>query len=111
MHYPTLNPAVRQYVHLEASGARDATGQNGWYYPVLFVNTFWQLKTHMMPVNSTVKRLPLHIDLNHQSNWKFSLIASVDEGVKQTARNAAQGTFKQEARLIYTKYLRPIHGR
>ncbi|PVH75713.1 cleft lip and palate transmembrane 1 [Cadophora sp. DSE1049] len=91
MHYPTMNPAVRQYVQLEASGARDGSGQNGWYYPVLFVNTFWQLRTHMMPVNSTVKRLPIHIDLNHQANWKFSLIAGVDEGVKQTARNAAAG--------------------
>ncbi|XMA12142.1 hypothetical protein WAI453_004933 [Rhynchosporium graminicola] len=91
MHYPSVNPAVQQYIQLEASGARDGTGQNGWYYPVLFVNTFWQLKTHMMPVNSTVKRLPLHIDLNHQANWKFSIIASVDESVKQTARNAAAG--------------------
>ncbi|KAL2067714.1 hypothetical protein VTL71DRAFT_15810 [Oculimacula yallundae] len=91
MHYPTMNPAVRQYVQLEASGARDGSGQNGWYYPVLFVNTFWQLRTHMQPVNSTVKRLPLHIDLNHQANWKFSLIAGVDESVKQTARNAAAG--------------------
>ncbi|KAI6715313.1 clpTM1 domain-containing protein [Diplocarpon mali] len=91
MQYPALAPAVRQYVTLEATGARDATGQNGWYYPVLFVNTFWQLKSHMMPVNATVKRLPMHIDLNHQANWKFSLIANVDENVKQTARNAAQG--------------------
>merc|ERR1712093_333393 len=28
MHYPTMNPAVRQYVQLEASGARDGSGQN-----------------------------------------------------------------------------------
>jgi hypothetical protein len=45
MHFPSLHPAVRQYVHLESSGARDGSGQNGWYYPVLFVNTFWQLRT------------------------------------------------------------------
>ncbi|KAE8442938.1 hypothetical protein EG329_002542 [Mollisiaceae sp. DMI_Dod_QoI] len=91
MLYPTLNPAVRQYVHPEATGARDGSGQNGWYYPVLFVNTFWQLRTHMMPLNSTVTRLPIHINLNHLANWKFNLLASVDEGVKQTARNAANG--------------------
>jgi len=91
MHFPSLQPAVRQYVRMESSGARDGTGQNGWYYPVLFVNSFWQLKTHMMPVNSTVTTLPIHINLNHLSNWKFGLIASIDEGVKQTARNAANG--------------------
>lgn len=91
MQYPSVHPAVRQYVHMEATGARDATGQNGWYYPVLFVNTFWQLRTHMTALNSTVTKLPLHINLNNFANWKFSIIASVDEGAKQTARNAAQG--------------------
>src|SRR5271156_3513882 len=91
MHFPTLHPAVRQYVHMERTAARDATGQNGWYYPVLFVNTFWQLKTHMTILNSTVTRLPIHIDLNNLANWKFSILASIDEGAKQTARAAAQG--------------------
>lgn len=91
MLYPSLHPAVRQYVRLEATGARDATGQNGWYYPVMFINTFWQLKTHMMTLNSTTTRLPLHINLNNFANWKFSMIASIDEGAKQTARQAAHG--------------------
>jgi len=91
MIFPSLHPAVRQYVHLEATGARDKTGLNGWYYPVLYVNTFWQLKSHMTVLNSTVKRVPIHIDLQNFANWKFSLMASVDEGAKQTARNAAQG--------------------
>ncbi|RDW89203.1 hypothetical protein BP6252_01235 [Coleophoma cylindrospora] len=91
MQYPTLQPAVRQYIHMEPSGARDATGQNGWYYPVLFVNTFWQLRSHMTTLNSTVTRLPFHVDLNNVANWKFSILASVDEGAKQSARTAAAG--------------------
>ncbi|KAG0648188.1 Cleft lip and palate transmembrane 1 [Hyphodiscus hymeniophilus] len=91
MLFPSLHPAVRQYVHLEASGARDATGQNGWYYPVMFINTFWQLKSHMTALNSTVARLPLHIDLNNFANWKFSILASIDEGAKTTAKQAAHG--------------------
>lgn len=100
MVFPSLAPAVRQFVHMEKSGSRDATGKNGWYYPVLFVNTFWQLKSHMMPVNSTVSTLPIHIDLNHLSNWKFGIMASIDENVKQTARNAANGKFSPH--VIYT---------
>ncbi|CAG8974847.1 hypothetical protein HYALB_00000462 [Hymenoscyphus albidus] len=91
MDFPSISPAVRQYVRLEATGARDGSGQNGWYYPVLFVNTFWQLKTHMTTLNSTVTRLPIHIDLNNFANWKFSLLANIDENSKQAARNAAQG--------------------
>lgn len=91
MNYPGLPPATRQYVHMEPSGSRDATGQNGWYYPVLFVNTFWQLRTHMTALNSTVTKLPLRINLNNQANWKFNLLASVDEGAKSSARAAAAG--------------------
>ncbi|KAK8200095.1 cleft lip and palate transmembrane protein 1-domain-containing protein [Phyllosticta capitalensis] len=87
--FPSLHPGLRQFFQLEASGARDATGQNGWYYPVLFVNTFWQLKDHMMELNSTVKEVPLRITLNQQSFWKFSIIASIDTNVKSNGMNAA----------------------
>ena len=89
MNYPNAHPAVRQFVIVESSGARDGSGQNGWYYPILFVNTFWQLRDHMTELNSTVERLPLNIQLNNLNNWKFSIISSIDEGMKQTQRQAA----------------------
>ena len=89
--YPTMHPAVRKFVELEGTGARDESGQNGWYYPVLFVNTFWQLRDHMTELNDTVKTLPLHITLNNMNNWKFSIYASIDDGMKQTQRQAASG--------------------
>ena len=89
--YVAIHPAVRQHFNLETTGARDESGQNGWYYPVLFVNTFWQLRDHMIELNSTVKTLPLHISLNNLNNWKFSLYASIDEGLKQTQKQAASG--------------------
>lgn len=90
-NFPNMHPALRQYLHLETSGARDASGQNGWYYPILFVNTFWQLREHMTIVNSTVKTLPLHIDLDNLNWWKFSIIASIDEGMKRNQRQIASG--------------------
>ena len=89
--FPTMHPALRQYVHLESTGARDASGYNGWYYPILYVNTFWQLKDHMTELNSTVGRLPLHVNLNNLANWKFSLYASIDDSVKQNQKKAASG--------------------
>lgn len=89
--YPTMHPAIRRHIELESSGARDSSGQNGWYYPTLFMNTFWQLKDHMTELNETVTSLPLHITLNNLNNWKFSLYASIDEGLKQNQRQAATG--------------------
>lgn len=89
--YRQVHPAVRQHMQLEASGARDISGQNGWYYPIVFLNTFWQLRSHMMELNSTVDTVPLRITLNNLQNWKFSMMASVDDSAKQTARQAAYG--------------------
>ena len=90
--YPAMHPAVRQNIQLESTGVRDETGQNGWYYPILFVNTFWQLRNHMTELNSTVTELPLRITLNNLNHWKFSMYATVDESMKQTQRQAASGT-------------------
>ncbi|KAF3771041.1 cleft lip and palate transmembrane 1 [Cryphonectria parasitica EP155] len=91
MMYPTTNGAARQFITLEPTGARDGSGQNSWYYPILFVNGFWQLKSHFNPVNETVKTLPLHIELNNLANWKFQLMASVEFGGRESARQAAFG--------------------
>lgn len=89
--YNAMHPAVRQHVELERSGARDISGQNGWYYPILFVNRFWQLKDHMTELNKTVTSLPLSITLNNLNNWKFALYTSIDEGLKQNQRQIANG--------------------
>lgn len=91
MVFPTAHGAVRQFINLEPTGARDGSGQNSWYYPVLFVNGFWQLKSHFNPVNETVKTLPVHIELNNLASWKFQLMASIELGARESARQAAFG--------------------
>lgn len=90
-NYANMHPALRKNIQLEASGARDSTGQNGWYYPIFYLNTFWQLRSHMTELNDTVKTLPLRMTINNQKHWKYSILASMDEGMKQQARNAASG--------------------
>ena len=89
--FSQMQPAVRQYVQLERTGARDISGKNGWYYPIAFLNTFWQLKTHMIVLNSTVETVPLRITLNNMANWKFNILTSIDEGSKASSRQAAYG--------------------
>ena len=91
LDFPKMHPALRQFVQLETTGARDASGQNGWYYPIIFINTFWQLRDHMTELNNTVKRLPFHMELNNLQNWRFSIYASIDESMKQTQRKVAAG--------------------
>ncbi|RKF73954.1 Cleft lip and palate transmembrane protein 1-like protein [Golovinomyces cichoracearum] len=91
LSFPSIHSSMRPYFHLDSSNSRDGTGQNGRYYPVLFINKFWQLRSHMNPLNSTVKRLPIHIKLNNMANWKFGIISSIDEAAKRSSRAAAHG--------------------
>jgi hypothetical protein len=89
--FAQMHPAMRQFVSLETTNARDDTGQNAWYYPVLYLNTFWQLRSQMTELNSTVTEMPLNLDLQTDPNWKFSILASMDEGMKENARKTARG--------------------
>lgn len=89
--YSQVHPGVREWIQLESSGARDESGQNGWYYPIIFLNTFWQLRSHMTELNSTVTTLPLNIHINSMAHWKFNLVTTMDYGMKQSAKDAAQG--------------------
>jgi hypothetical protein len=109
MEFPQQPPAVRNFIRLESTGARDGTGKNSWYCerrlqstswpshanrsldPVLFVNTFWQLRSKMDLVNETVSELPLHLDLNHVASWQFRALASVELSSRESARQAAFG--------------------
>ena len=90
--WESVHPSMRKNMNLEPTGARDQSGQNGWYYPVFFLNTFWQLRSHMTELNDTVTTLPLNIQLNNLASWKFSLYASLDDGMKQNQMQAASGT-------------------
>ncbi|KAF2454532.1 CLPTM1 domain-containing protein [Lineolata rhizophorae] len=91
LNFPQMHPAPRQFVQLERTGARDASGRDGWYYPIVYLNTFWQLREHMTELNSSVMELPYHISLSNLANWKFNLYASMDDGMRQNARAAAFG--------------------
>lgn len=87
--WQAMHPAVRNHFQLEPTSARDSTGQTAWYYPVVFMNRFWQLRSQMTEINSTVERLPLNIQLTNMKNWKFSLYATMDDGMKRTQMQAA----------------------
>jgi hypothetical protein len=45
----------------------------------------------MTQLNDTVKSVPIRIDLNNLSDWKFKIMSSVDMSGKEAARQAAYG--------------------
>lgn len=92
VNWRSMHPGLRKDIVMEPTGARDASGQNGWYYPIFFLNTFWQLKSHMIELNETVKTIDLNMNLYSMANWKYSIMASMDEGVRQQQSAAAFGT-------------------
>ncbi len=87
--WQAIIPSVQSNFQLEPSGARDSSGQNAWYYPVVFMNRFWQLRSQMTEINSTVERLSLNIQLTNMKNWKHSVYAAMDDGMKRTQTQAA----------------------
>ncbi|RMZ72828.1 clptm1 domain [Pyrenophora seminiperda CCB06] len=91
VQYTAMHPGPRKFITLEATGARDASGQHGWYYPIVYTNTFWQLKKHMIELNDTVTTLPLNVKLNNFAHWKFNIFAAMDENLNANARAAAAG--------------------
>ena len=91
VNWRSMHPALRKNVVLEPTGARDYTGQNGWYYPVVFLNTFWQLRSHMTELNDTVKTIPLNIEVKNFASWKYNIMASIDDSMKQSQAASASG--------------------
>jgi len=91
MNLAQVHPAASQFVHLEATGARDGTGRNSWYYPIVFVNTFWQLKSQMTLLNDTVQTLPLHLDLNNLADWRFKIMSTMELSSREAAKQSAYG--------------------
>ncbi|KAK9324097.1 cleft lip and palate transmembrane protein 1-domain-containing protein [Lipomyces orientalis] len=90
LNYVGMPPPTRQWVPLESTGLRDSTGQNGWYYPIVFNHQFWQLASQMKEINSTVSYLPMSIEFVPVPYWKFQIMVSMDAGLKQQAQSMGQ---------------------
>ncbi|EZF79370.1 hypothetical protein H110_08696 [Trichophyton rubrum MR1448] len=87
----STHPSIRRFLQLERTGARDGSGELGWYYPTFFFNRFWQLRNHMIELNSTVNEVPLRITLNTIKQWQFAIMSSIEDDSKQKQHQAAFG--------------------
>lgn len=88
-----IPPPLLQHVHLATNpdgsvmhsqtvdGRVDETRM--WNYPVIFANTFWDLREDMNPINATTPVLPLHISLYSTSWFKFQLLAAMSDSFEK----------------------------
>ncbi|VFQ73714.1 unnamed protein product [Cuscuta campestris] len=51
----------------------------GYYYPTVFFNEFWLLRDKFIPINDTITKLPLHLELSPISMTKWQLFLQIDQ--------------------------------
>lgn len=78
-----LPPPVLQWVHVveddQGEIVKTADHQLALNYPIIFVNSFWQLREHMYPINSTVTTLPLHVNVYSTTFFKFQMLSALGD--------------------------------
>jgi hypothetical protein len=69
-----LPPALQRHINL--------TPDRRHYHPIFCEHDFWVLSDHYVEINSTVKELPLRIELYPLSLWKFQIYKQMAESFR-----------------------------
>ncbi|KAG1763582.1 cleft lip and palate associated transmembrane protein [Suillus placidus] len=85
-----LPPVLVEHVHL-VPGARDDTGTQGFYKPIIFPNDFWLLRSHLIEINTTTPTLPLEVIFQPMSYFKFQIFASMSHGFDEALKQQGGG--------------------
>ena len=80
-----LQPHMSPHIHLlpASEGLK--------YFPIVFPNDFWLLKENLYPINDTSTVLPLHVEYQAISNWKFNLFSTMTMSFDQVATQQGSG--------------------
>ncbi|TFK25929.1 cleft lip and palate associated transmembrane protein [Coprinopsis marcescibilis] len=90
VNYASLPPPLFPHVHL-VRDARDDTGTKGYYYPIIFPNEFWHMKSHYQELNSTTTSLPIQFTFEPMSFLKFQMFASMTHGFNEASKQQGTG--------------------
>ncbi|KAI8319413.1 cleft lip and palate transmembrane 1, partial [Martensiomyces pterosporus] len=84
-YYPYAQepPAARKWIKVSETLKTEAFSNLTYYKPIFYVNDFWRLQERMYMLNETTPTLPLHVQLNSLSLWKFRIFCSMDPSEKQ----------------------------
>lgn len=85
MSLDSIHPIARQFITLDPTDSRDASGRNGFYLPVVYLDEFWLLREHMQPIDSRTQSLTLHFELSQTSMMRMQTLAALDASFRQQA--------------------------
>lgn len=77
----------------------------GLYSPVLFLNEFWLLEEHLIPVNDTVTSLPLEISFYSLPMYKYALYTQMEQNFRNqeaTGTSSKRDTDNMKSMFIET---------
>jgi len=74
----------------------------GNYYPTLFINEFWLFREHLYPINETTPKLPLHMEYNTLSLWKWQMMVQMQHSfqLQEAWGSAAEGESDEIKRML-----------
>lgn len=102
-----LHPVVAKYFHDDKEmrlPTEDGNGQIGYYYPILFDNTFWQLQSQFIELNETT---PETVEMNFQLYitvmWKFQMLVSLNEAFRDKQNQGGGAEMEEEVKRVLTE--------
>lgn len=93
-----VQPVTREYFQFR----RDEEGKLG-YAPTIFTNDFWLLKEHLVELNETVSKVPLHVNYKAISMMKFNIFSSLTASFEQSAAQQGSGAELDEVKRMLTE--------
>jgi len=81
----------------------DSTRTAAAFYPIVFPNEFWQLRSQFVEINSTVAHQPLQVTLHPMSFMKFQLYATMTIGFRDAAKQQGTGAEVDEMKRMLTE--------
>jgi hypothetical protein len=96
------------WVDIRTTPDRDASGQSAFYYPIIFPNDFWHLRSQLVEINATYPHdpkgklvLPLSVDFHPMGFTKMQIFASMTHGFEEAAKNGqASGELDEIKRML-----------
>ena len=73
------------------------------FYPIVFPNEFWQLRSQFVEINSTVAHQSLQVTLHPMSFMKFQLYTTMTVGFRDAAQQQGTGAEVDEVKRMLTE--------
>eukprot|EP00667_Euglena_gracilis_P007003 EG_transcript_7062 len=89
-----LPPQLMEFIHFDFEA--------GHWYPVLYVNEFWQLNEHLVEVNASLlgQMLPLNISYDPLGLVKWQMLVALEQTFQQQAAMGLGGAHEEVKKML-----------